>query len=112
MRTDTIYSKYRSLSREAAKRKLLWELRGGVGALASFTYRIFLLALAIAALATVLSLIEDISAAEDRVHAKVQRLEHLEKTIVSCLNHKGIFINDELHICTLANTHIQKGDNL
>lgn len=51
------------------------------------------------------------SAEEGKVIAE-QKQMHSESTWVSCLNHKGVFINGTLHLCTLADTGIKQGDSL
>ena len=112
MGTNTIYSKYRKLSREGAKARLLWELNGGVGAFLEFLLNIGKLLLLLALVVGALAWAERISAEEDRAYAQVDRIRHLEEVIISCLNAKAIYIDDSLHLCNFANVWIKKGDNL
>lgn len=37
-----------------------------------------------------------------------EQRDKAEATWVSCLNHKGVWVNGELHLCSLANVWIRK----
>lgn len=52
--------------------------------------------------------VSDRAIAEDEAlaakHRAERRAEHQEAVWLSCLNNKGVWINDRLHICSLADT--------
>lgn len=112
MGTNLIYSKYRKLSREGAKARLLWELNGGARALGEFLLNTIKIGIILFVIVLVLAWAEELSAKEDHAFAQADRIRHLEEVLLSCLNAKAIYIDDSLHLCNLANVWIKKGDNL
>ena len=49
----------------------------------------------------------------DKVKSSLKSdLEHKEMVLVGLLNHKGLFIDNELHVCSIGNTYIKKGDGI
>ena len=69
----------------------------------------------IAALILALILVQyitDTAIAEDEAYAVAhqakQQAEKAESTWLSCLNHKGVWIDGVLHTCTLADTRLTK----
>lgn len=58
--------------------------------------------------------VSDQAIAEDAAYAARQKAEQraakAEATWLSCLNHKGVWIDGRLHTCTLADTHLAKAD--
>lgn len=112
MRNNLIFSKYRETSRKAAKQRLLWELNGGAKALGEFLLNIIRLAFILFVIVMILVWAEELSAKEDHTFAQADRIRQLEEIIISCLNHKAIYIDDSLHLCNFANVWIKKGDNL
>lgn len=69
---------------------------------------------ALAALALAMSWAEDTLAALDDAQTKAitasYKVSHLERTWVSCLENKAVWVGDELHTCSLLNTRFSKGD--
>lgn len=97
----TAYSKYRRLKLRAA-----WELAG----MAVWCKEVGLYILAFVASLLVVQIIADKAIAEDEAYAAQQKTAHIEQTWLSCLNHKGVFVDGELHTCSLANTRFAKAD--
>ena len=97
----TQYSRYRRMKIRAA-----WELAG----MAVWCKEVgkYIAALFVALL--VVQYISDKAIAEDEAYAAQKKTEHIEQAWISCLNHKGVYINDELHTCTVANTRLAKAD--
>ena len=48
--------------------------------------------------------------AEHKAKAESRKVAKLEETWLSCLNNKGLWINDRLHICSVADTHIRQSE--
>jgi hypothetical protein len=48
--------------------------------------------------------------AEHKAKSESRKVAKLEETWLSCLNNKGLWINDRLHICSVADTHIRQGE--
>lgn len=95
----TAYSKYRRLKLRAA-----WELEG----MAVWCKEVGLYILAFVASLLVVQIIADKAIAEDEAYAAQQKTAHIEQTWLSCLNHKGVYINDTLYTCSLADTRFTK----
>lgn len=55
---------------------------------------------------------DDIVQAEKRASEAKAEQAKVELAWIGCLNHKGVFVDGQLYICNLANTHIKMGDNL
>lgn len=68
----------------------------------------FILSTLLAALSLIVAL-ETHGVMRDRLVAYAL---HLEKTWVSCLNERGVYLDDKLHICSLVNTHFHKEDKM
>jgi hypothetical protein len=95
----TEYSRYRRMKLRAA-----WELAGmavwckEVGRyIAAFIFALILV-----------QYITDAAIAEDMAleakHRAERKQEHAEATWLSCLNHKGVYVDGRLHTCSLADT--------
>lgn len=97
----TAYSKYRRLKLRAA-----WELAG----MAVWCKEVGMYILAFVASLLVVQIIADKAIAEDEAYAAQQKTAHIEQTWLSCLNHKGVYIDGRLHICNVADTHLAKVD--
>ena len=41
-------------------------------------------------------------------HRAERKQEHAEATWLSCLNNRGVWINDRLHTCSLGDTHLTR----
>lgn len=56
--------------------------------------------------------VADMAIAEDEAYAAKVRAERAavqaEATWLSCLNHKGVWVEGRLHTCTLADTHLTR----
>lgn len=107
MGTNILYSKYRKLSREGAKARLLWELNGGAGALVEFILNLCKLVILLAIVVALLAWAEELSAKEDHAFSQAHRIQQLELALLSCLNYKGVYLDGELHLCGFANTWIK-----
>ena len=97
----TLYSKYRRLKYRAA-----WELAG----MAVWCKEVGKYIVAFVMALLIVQYVTDKAIAEDEAYAAKQKTAHIEQTWLSCLNHKGVYINDELHTCTVANTRLAKAD--
>ena len=99
----TLYSKYRRLKLRAA-----WELAG----MAVWCKEVgrYIAALILALI--LVQYITDTAIAEDNAYEVANRAksdaEKAEASWLSCLNHKGVWINGSLHTCTLADTRLTK----
>jgi hypothetical protein len=101
----TAYSKYRRMKLRAA-----WELAGmAVWCKETGKY----LAAFLLALILVQYITDTAIAADDACLAKTEAertAEKQEQAWLSCLNNRGVWIDGVLHICTLADTRLAKGD--
>lgn len=97
----TLYSKYRRMKIRAA-----WELAG----MAVWCKEVGKHIVAFIVALLVVQYVTDKAIAEDEAYLARQEKAHIEQTWISCLNHKGVYINDELHTCTVANTRLAKAD--
>lgn len=97
----TQYSRYRRM-----KLNLAWELAG----MAVWCKEVgkYLVGLLLALV--VVQYISDKAIAEDEAYAAQQKAEHIEQTWISCMNNKAVWIDGELHTCSLANTRFAKAD--
>lgn len=43
-------------------------------------------------------------------HKAERKQAQAEQTWLSCLNHKGVYVDGKLHTCTLADTYLARGD--
>ena len=99
----TAYSKYRRLKLRAA-----WELAG----MAVWCKEVgrYIAALILALI--LVQYITDTAIAEDNAYEVANRAksdaEKAEASWLSCLNHKGVWIDGVLHTCTLADTRLTK----
>lgn len=99
----TAYSKYRRLKLRAA-----WELAG----MAVWCKEVgkYIAALLLALI--LVQYITDVAIAEDDALAQAdrarQQAEKAEASWLSCLNHKGVWIDGHLHTCSLADTRFTK----
>lgn len=99
----TAYSKYRRMKLRAA-----WELAG----MAVWCKEVgrYIAALILALI--LVQYITDTAIAEDNAYEVANRAksdaEKSESSWLSCLNHKGVWINGSLHTCTLADTRLTK----
>lgn len=48
--------------------------------------------------------------AETKAIRATHKVSHLERTWVSCLENKAVWINDEAHSCQVINTRLARGD--
>lgn len=94
-----MYSKYRRMKIRAA-----WELAG----MAVWCKEVgkYIAALLVALICV--QYISDKAIAEDEAYAAQKKTEHIEQAWISCLNNKGVWINDELYTCSLENTRFTK----
>lgn len=57
--------------------------------------------------------IDDQLAAADQMQTAREKAErnaaHMESVFLSCLNDRGVWIDDRLHLCGFTDTHIDKG---
>lgn len=95
----TQYSRYRRLKLRAA-----WQLAGmAVWCKEVGTYLVaFIAALVLVTMVTDMSIAAD-EADEKRLEAQAKAERH-EYAWLSCLNHKGVWIDGRLHTCTVADT--------
>lgn len=56
--------------------------------------------------------LQEMDLADKAKYSLKSELEHTEMVLVGILNHKGLFIDDELHVCSTGNTRIKKGDGV
>ncbi len=101
----TLYSRYRRLKFAKA-----WEFAGMTQWCVDVAAK---LALWIAALILV-QYVTDRAIAEDLAieakHKAERKQAQAEQTWLSCLNHKGVYVDGKLHTCTLADTYLARGD--
>ena len=101
----TLYSKYR---RQSYKRA--WHFAG----MTEWCLNVGLYIAAFFAALLFVQWVSDKAIAEDMAleakHRAEQKQEQAEATWLSCLNHKGVFVDGELHTCSLANTRFAKAD--
>lgn len=99
----TLYSKYRRQNLRNA-----WSLAD----MNSFVLRCVLVAVVVITVLAVLGVIHDLFEEKEKHEQALKKVSHVESVIVGLLNHKGFFINDELHVCAAGNTWIKKGESL
>lgn len=99
----TQYSRYRRLKLRAA-----WELAGmAVWCKEVGKYLLaFLIALALVQYITDTAIAED--NAKQTAQRQAQRADKLERTWLSCLRDKGVWLNGDLHICSVVDTHLKQ----
>jgi len=95
------YSRYRRMKLKAA-----WELAG----MAVWCKEVGKYIAAFVLTLICVQYVTDKAIAEDEAYAAQQKTAHIEQAWISCLNHKGVYINGELHTCSLGNTRLAKGD--
>lgn len=97
----TLYSKYRRQGLRRAwhfAQMTEWTLDIGLKIAAFFVALLFV------------QWISDKAIAEDTAleakHRAEQQKDHAEATWLSCLNHKGVYVDGRLHTCSLADTRL------
>lgn len=48
--------------------------------------------------------------AESQAARQARKVSHLERTWISCLENRAVWINDEAHSCQVINTRLARGD--
>lgn len=97
----TQYSRYRRM-----KLALAWELAG----MAVWCKEVGKYIAAFVVALICVQYVTDKAIAEDEAYAAQQKAAHIEQTWISCLNHKGVYIDGRLFVCSLADTHLAKAD--
>lgn len=101
----TLYSKYRRMKIRAA-----WELAG----MAVWCKEVGKYIAAFVLALILVQYIADQAIAEDNAYEVANRAktdaEKAEASWLSCLNHKGVWIDGVLHTCTIADTRLSRGD--
>lgn len=95
----SLYSKYRRQGLRKA-----WEFSGMTQTLVHGAT----VALAALIVLAVLGMIDDYNEAHAYAKEANNKAEQVELAMVSCLNHKGIYINGELVVCELGRTGVLK----
>lgn len=101
----TLYSRYR---RQGLRRA--WEFAG----MAEWCRNVGLYLVAFVVALGLVAWIDAQAEAADRAELARTKAErtaaHQESVWLSCLNHKGVYLNGRLHLCSLADTYLAKGD--
>lgn len=95
----TLYSKYRRQGLRKA-----WEFSG----MTQTVVHGATVALAALIVLAVLGMIDDYNEAHASVAASQEQARNVELAFVSCLNHKGLYINGEVVVCELGRTGVMK----
>ena len=93
----TLYSKYRRQNFRNA-----WTLAN----MNAFVLRCFVVAVVVLCVLAILGLIHDWSEEKEQHQNTIKKMNNVEQVILSCLNHGGMGINGELHLCRPANTWV------
>lgn len=101
----TAYSRFRRQNLRRA-----WHFSG----MTEWCLNVGLYILAFVAILAFLGWADSKAAAEDAAYAAQKHAErmaeHAEQTILSCLNHKGVWVDGSMHTCSLADTRLSRSD--
>jgi len=103
MRSIMLFSQYRRKGLRNA-----WSLAG----MWRWVRNVGIWIVALLAMLAFLQWSDDQAERQDQAERDARHISRLERVIVSCLDHKGMYINGELHVCEIANAHIKQGDVL